>query len=1324
MKSTQLQQKTSPSPVPNLSITISTPKKSEKEKRLVLFSDNNDVKVIQLDSKLQSDNQTKSRQVNQQQSSKKADNLTTSITMNSQQKVISIPQRTTKDQSFLQNSSQLKTYDASNTSNINHSQINSSSMINGQSQFNIEHEKSSMKNAIAKMIGGNINNSSKPLVGHQSRITQKPKTGLKSNKNQLAATQKFGSKTPTNQLQTYYMSQLNGSQAKSQLNHNGAQTSKNQTAVNQFQISLSSSTEDQKEKMSTTSSKNYHNQSIDKKITSSFTQNSKNKNQPTRLNQKVQKIVNMNTLDRAGSKTPKQEFKSQGSTNIIQQSPNVIQFQSARTKSQQVEESKKPIHTISLKIDPQFFSQVDAQSSIQQINDMSPQSKTPNIFETQNYQASQHFSVNFEEEYDNKAKTQEQYNRTVNNFQDEVLCNINTFRGEATQIQETKPEFSPSPKRRSNSRKQENQDAKEIQVYTPFVMDFQANHDSTTILGLSKINNANDVRQNMLVDDTLEEYKELQMQYQEDDQFTNKISDRRCYMCSIKTNEERKDDITSIQNTQKVSRQTSPVRSFINNGKQSRQTSITPRRSSSSSPKKDNVSTSPQVRRRYSRSPTKKPEVSEIALQTQEFELEQKDQNILINDSFNGISMNQSPSRNNLMRIQSPDLQTNSSPIQQQNKQIDDLLQQSFTSQAPMNNDYIENIAKFLQNKEGNISQQMDREKVNIIQKYESLLQKIVFEYSKLQQKHDDLQHQLMNDSRSVHTQFQVINTKDQMLKQMQVRISELEHKNQVCNKEIQNLRNKIQTEQDTNFAEKKHLELAKQQLINQVQQLQDTEVTLRSRNSQIQEDNHQMEHQVKQLREQALKIETEKRVFEHELMKMRSQEQNITQEIMRVKQVYQDMDFKCSDYRQQLEGLVQTLKKKDLDIEQIQWESQGLKSTIEILQSNQQAILHKNNQLKEELNRLHIERQALQVQNEQQSAMKQNRDQFQLNNLIQPLVGSNVNNSYEFDFQNNNKMQNIRMQLSPKPTHLSSSNQMNDYYSQLSPKRIVEVRLDDVSPTNNMMTVETSLEASIQKYLPKHSPTHQNRRNKKNDLNNSVITSSSKLYDKRFQTNDSSSINQVFKWPDLKSATQQNSLRGSANFSSFNGPMTTQIYPHGSAVKRQQIDLSGIVIGNNYSITKNSNSTGQESLSARVMGGVNNSSRVNTHQAYSLHHPPVISTTHQAQQRSLSLNSDIVESMPAAGKRSGLTMKMHQSQQNMTQVVNQLQNAMIEQLLQKTQLESDLKEIALNQSLGGAVKSNNHRDILEKKLEIEVNLDIISKNIQNLKDKIKSLDS
>ena len=55
----------------------------------------------------------------------------------------------------------------------------------------------------------------------------------------------------------------------------------------------------------------------------------------------------------------------------------------------------------------------------------------------------------------------------------------------------------------------------------------------------------------------------------------------------------------------------------------------------------------------------------------------------------------------------------------------------------------------------------------------------------------------------------------------------------------------------------------------------------------------------------------------------------------------------------------------------------------------------------------------------------------------------------------------------------------------------------------------------------------------------------------------------------------------------------------------------------------------------------------------------------------------------------------------------------MIEQLLKKTQMEGELKNLY-------SIPHPKSRETLERKHELEVNLEIINKNIQSMKDKIK----
>ncbi|CDW75089.1 UNKNOWN [Stylonychia lemnae] len=1210
--------KSNNSGVPNLQITLSP----KNKQRLRQENSQNQVDYIyqSVNERSQNENDKNSKSAHKQQ-----------VTFDSQPphvKVITIPQRTTgsnfKEGSFGQNQSKnIESYDNRSQLSTFHSQISSS---NGQQQFQ-ESERSRPGNQKIIMINQKHNTTSS---NSQSKNSSSKRPLSKAKNEPQSTTNKMASKNINKNNQAFNTPQQNFYQTASKV------TAVSLFSPNELSVDRSNQNTSQTSNMFKSQKSSQNQTSIKNK------RNSRGSIVP--YSPTVQQIVGDNPFskqNRQGLKTPSAMQISQRDQHMqahLNTSSNQINFQSARTRSQQQESSatrkqQQQISTITLKLDAPVFNQNhEIQSSIQQVNDTSMQSKTQNLLEQHNFNVFQHqYSVNLEDELDNaKRESLNSNGQIIYNIdtQRTKMKNINTDRGrentgklESNQfdlrdddVTQFSPHYSTNKKLQENIFSQKNLDIGNINDRNVSQINVVQDNDTSYMLGYSQVQIMDQRNNHDHIDDggrrsTSTLFRENQQTY------------RKCYHCS------RQEDQT------KVSRQTSPIGVTPKKSQTSRQTSKTPRSNTnqsqrSISPSNQFINIENQLKRKaYSKSPEKK-QMIEVGNQTQQVQTDLP----INNQSFNTY---QSPGRQSRINLLT-------SP---QNKQIEELLQQSF-SNGPMGNEHVDNIVKYLnqtKTDEQNLSKMVESEKIFVIQRYESLIQKLVIEYNKIQAQNNEIRASFANENRSVQSQFLIINSQESQIQQMSQRIAELEHKNLNSHKEMQLLRQKLQVEQDNNYAEKKHLEMAKQQLFNQVAQLQDTEVTLRARNAQIQEDNHQMEYAVKQLKEQCIKIETEKRVFEMEMQKTRVQEQSMNQELNRIKQLNIEQDAKIQEYRSQLEQLVQTLKRKDQEFEQLSWDSQGLKSSVDILHKNQQAILLKNNQLKDELGKLQIEKQSYQTQIEQ--ALNQKGYQ-----------GLNMNN-LELISKNN----------SPKVRFNES---MNDYYQPNSPKRNSTSR-NDVKFFNPNKSQDESLELNVMKYLNK-SPITNLR--KDHDLSyNQNLSNNNKIYDKRFVTNDSSSINQVFKWPNTKD-TNLNSyknINNNSNFNSFGG----------SAVKRHQIDLANLNIG--------------------IQDG-NLSSR------------SIYNSGQHSQQRSLSQSSE-PDNLPAAGKKSGLHQKYQQSQQNINNAVSQLQNAMIEQLLKKTQIEEDLKDLS-----GRYPKS---RDILERKQELENNLDIINKNVLNLKDKIKSLE-
>eukprot|EP00347_Sterkiella_histriomuscorum_P014237 403361647 len=478
-----------------------------------------------------------------------------------------------------------------------------------------------------------------------------------------------------------------------------------------------------------------------------------------------------------------------------------------------------------------------------------------------------------------------------------------------------------------------------------------------------------------------------------------------------------------------------------------------------------------------------------------------------------------SPDRNESVSPQSMIVSSNLQGKVQNLENIEIQTQEGFqNNQSRLDEQELQNALASIQNRNTSLSSPLkliEDERSIAIMKYEEILKKLVGQYTKLQKNHIELQGK--SQSQEQYWQQQHTNLQTQY---------------QVISQENQQLKHQLQNEYQSKQYDRQQFEKFKHSVVLDVQRYQECEIAFKNKIQMLTDEKQAYEKAMKNFKDQLLGAETEKHSLENDIKRVKSCLDQYEAENIRIKQTNQIFDKKQQEYKHTAEQLQQQSHQKDLICQQFQNENHQIKQILENLKVQLDQQVRQNSQLKDDISQLLIDKQQI--------SLKLLQCQNQTQNSKQPMMLSFANDSTTTPVkQKSINSQPLVFGLDQSKNYYSTDNKSNAMSSQ----QIQSFKQLNSNYNNNGLNT-TNLSGNIY-YTPNSNNMNQTFKSCVLGGNPTPLKEriTPKSIERKYITNDSSSVNQVMNW-------KNEQLQHYANY----GIMRT---PKATTIQRSKIDLS-----------------------------------------------------------------------------------------------------------------------------------------------------------------------
>eukprot|EP00347_Sterkiella_histriomuscorum_P021906 403332357 len=709
-----------------------------------------------------------------------------------------------------------------------------------------------------------------------------------------------------------------------------------------------------------------------------------------------------------------------------------------------------------------------------------------------------------------------------------------------------------------------------------------------------------------------------------------------------------------------------------------------------------------------------------------------------------------------------------------QQRRLNEILKSSQTDTQSLNNSVIQDKID-----EKQLNGMVDLEKNFVIIQYENILQQLNVEFQKLLLKTKDSEEQLLQKDSFIKTQSRILQDKEeqsfqleqfnkQLSSQVQELLQEVDFMSMKINQQSQQQQfmNEEQLHISSTFREDTQHRIEKEYLESKIQQLQNklifTEQTERDLRDQIDVISQKLRSKEQELRmkdEEIFQMSRDNTTHQRDVQNMKDIEYQLKSEIQQINNQRLQIENEVQDLRHQITSLQIQQRQKDAENDQFIRENRNLKSTLDIQQQQYDECMIDLNSSKQHVT--DMERTMIQMKshidkvNREHTQVQQEIDRLQAQILQGKKRENDMENHFQIEIQKLVSQNNLLKQQNSQSQYGSYSNldENNHRSGEVSNKKKISFN-DEVayrSNSNNMSmnnTVTFKDKNDSRPLQETQNNFYSPQRNQRSSISYQQPFSPPNEYDninlKNQHSGKQQNINQkqTVAWPFIQGSGQQNTIsknqQDSLNDSRYGNSQgrraTIQnknesqlhnvfqwdqssggVHQHhlsvGSRSLERQSDLN--VMQNSKSEKKFNQHLFNNTQQKPYPNQNDNSIQLRGQQnQFNNQHAPIQQQQHNQFKPQQFQDQD----MQPAGKKSMNThlSPLGRKDKNVEQQITHLQNSLCALQMDKDRAENDFRKI-------GQPKNKQQ---IEKKQELEQEVDIIAKNIQTLKQKLRELNA